>query len=72
MHDFRKSLLNSTLHKVLQRLHYSLEGMLTCGRWYLAYPLSLRHVCCDCLRFDSCYVAAPVLFCCHRHARFSP
>ncbi|MSQ76650.1 MAG: IS6 family transposase, partial [Rhodoferax sp.] len=44
MHDFRKSLINSTLHKVLQRLHYPLEVMLTCVRWYVAYPLSLRHV----------------------------
>ena len=44
MHDFRKSLINSTLSKVLKRLHYPLEVMLTCVRWYLAYPLSLRHV----------------------------
>ena len=43
MLDFRKSLINSTLHKVLQR-HYPLEVMLTCVRWYVAYPLSLRHV----------------------------
>ena len=44
MHDFRKSLINSTLNKVLQRLHYPLEVMLTCVRWYVAYPLSLRHI----------------------------
>ena len=44
MHDFRKSLINSTLNKVLQRLHYPLEVKLTCVRWYVAYPLSLRHV----------------------------
>jgi transposase-like protein len=44
MLDFRKSLINSTLNKVLQRLHYPLEVMLTCVRWYVAYPLSLRHV----------------------------
>ena len=44
MHDFRKSLINSTLSKVLKRLHYPLEVMLTCVRWYVAYPLSLRHV----------------------------
>ena len=42
--DFRQSLINSTLNKVLQRLHYPLEVMLTCVRWYIAYPLSLRHV----------------------------
>ena len=44
MLDFRKSLINSNLHKVLQRLHYPLEVMLTCVRWYVAHPLSLRHV----------------------------
>ncbi|MCY0855005.1 IS6 family transposase [Cupriavidus sp. D39] len=27
-----------------KRLHYPLEVMLTCVRWYVAYPLSLRHV----------------------------
>ena len=27
--------------------------------------------CCDCLRFDCRHMAAPVLFCCHRQARFS-
>ena len=44
MLDFRKSLINSTLHKVLKRLHYPLEVMLTCVHWYVAYPLSLRHI----------------------------
>src|SRR5664279_3536138 len=44
MLDFRQSLMNSTLNKVLQRLHYPLQVMLTCVRWYVAYPLSLRHV----------------------------
>jgi len=44
MLDFRQSLLNSTLNKVLQRLCYPLEVMLTCVRWYVAYPLSLRHI----------------------------
>ena len=32
------------LGKVIKRLHYPLEVMLTCVRWYAAYPLSLRHV----------------------------
>ena len=41
MLDFRKSLINSTLNKIPQRLHYPLEVMLTCVRWYVAYPLSL-------------------------------
>ena len=44
MLDFRKSLLNSTLSKALKRLHYRLEVMLTRVRWYVAYPVSLRHV----------------------------
>lgn len=44
MLDFRKNLINSTLNKVLKRLHYPLEVMVTCVRWYVAYPLSLRHV----------------------------
>ena len=44
MLDFRKSLIDSTLRKVLKRLHYPLEVMLTCVRWYVAYPLSLRHI----------------------------
>jgi putative transposase len=44
MLDLRQSLINSTLRKVLKRLHYPLEVMLTCVRWYVAYPLSLRHI----------------------------
>ena len=44
MLDFRQSLINSTLRKVLKRLHYPLEVMLTCVRWYAAYPLSLRNI----------------------------
>jgi transposase-like protein len=38
------SLINSTLSKVLKRLHYPLEILLTCVRWYVAHPLTLRHV----------------------------
>ena len=44
MLDFRHSLIKGTLRKVLKRLHYPLEVMLTCVRWYVAYPLSLRHI----------------------------
>ena len=29
---------------MIQRLHYPLEVMLVCVRWYAAYPLSLRHI----------------------------
>ena len=32
------------LRKVIKRAHYPLEIMLTCVRWYAAYPLSLRHI----------------------------
>jgi hypothetical protein len=32
MLDFRQSLISSTLRKVLKRLHYPLEVMLTCVR----------------------------------------
>ena len=43
MVEFHKSSINGALRKVLKRLHYPLEVMLTCVRWYVAYPLSLRH-----------------------------
>lgn len=32
------------LRKVIKRMHYPLEVMLTCVRWYAAYPLSLPHI----------------------------
>jgi len=44
MHDFRKGLIIGAMRKVLKRIHYPLEVMLTCVRWYVAYPLSLRHI----------------------------
>jgi putative transposase len=37
-------LASSTLRKVIKRLHYPLEIMLLCVRWYAAYPLSLRNL----------------------------
>ena len=37
-------LTNSTLRGVLKRLHFPLEIMLVCVRWYSAYPLSLRNL----------------------------
>jgi hypothetical protein len=37
-------LASSTLRKVIERLHYPLEVMLVCVRWYAAYPLSLRNL----------------------------
>lgn len=36
--------LSPALAKVLKRFHYPLEVILTCVRWYVAYPLSLRHL----------------------------
>ena len=44
MDEFRKSLIKSTLRKVLKRLHYPLEVMLLCVRWHAAYPLSFRQI----------------------------
>ena len=44
MLDFRQSVINSTLNKILQRLHYPLEVVLICVCWYVACPLSLRHI----------------------------
>ena len=32
------------MRKMLKRLHYPLEVILVCARWYAAYPLSLRHI----------------------------
>ena len=32
------------LRKVIKRMHYPLEVMLLCVRWYAAYPLSFRHI----------------------------
>jgi putative transposase len=39
-----KEHLNGAVAKVLKRLHYPLDVMLLCVRWYVAYPLSLRHL----------------------------
>ena len=32
------------LRRVIKRQHYPAEVMLVCVRWYVAYPLSLRHL----------------------------
>ena len=39
-----KQSLNPAVAKVLKRLHYPLDVILLCVRWYVAYPLSLRHL----------------------------
>ncbi len=36
--------MNDVLSKVVKRLHYALEVMLQCVRWYATYPLSLRNL----------------------------
>jgi transposase-like protein len=36
--------LNPGLARVLKRLHYPRDVILTGVRWYVAYPLSLRHL----------------------------
>jgi transposase-like protein len=36
--------MNETLCRVFTRLHYPIEVILVCVRWYVAYPLSLRHL----------------------------
>jgi putative transposase len=36
--------MNETLRRVFLRLHYPIEVILVCVRWYVAYPLSLRHL----------------------------
>jgi hypothetical protein len=35
---------NPVVAKVLKRLHYPLDVIPLCVRWYSAYPLSLRHL----------------------------
>ena len=36
--------ISEALRAVFKRLHYPIGIMLTCVRWYVAYPLSLRHI----------------------------
>jgi transposase-like protein len=44
MQDMTETAMIPELRKVLKRLHYPLEVMLVCARWYAAYPLSFRHL----------------------------
>jgi transposase-like protein len=39
-----KQNLNPAVVNVLKRLHYPLDVILLCVRWYVAYPLRLRHL----------------------------
>jgi transposase-like protein len=44
MQDRTETAVIPELRKVLKRLHYPLEVMQVCVRWYAAYPLSFRHL----------------------------
>jgi transposase-like protein len=44
MHDLTANVMIPELRQVLKRLHYPLEVMLVCARWYAANPLSFRHL----------------------------
>jgi putative transposase len=39
-----KQTMNPAVARVLKRLHYPLDVILICVRWYVAHPLSLRHL----------------------------
>ena len=41
---FDRSKMIEALGHVILRMHYPVEVMLVCVRWYVAYPLSLRHL----------------------------
>lgn len=44
MNPLHIRLAHSTVRGVVKRLHFPLEIMLACVRWYAAYPLSLRNL----------------------------
>lgn len=37
-------MMNEMLRRVFMRLHYPIEFILSCVRWYVAYALSLRQL----------------------------
>jgi hypothetical protein len=41
---FDRTKMSEALRGVLQRMHYPLEVMLVCVRWYAAYSLSFRNI----------------------------
>jgi putative transposase len=41
---FDRTKMMEALRGVVQRMHYPLEVMLVCVRWYAAYPLSFRNI----------------------------
>jgi len=44
MSPLHLQLSNPTLSRVIKRLHFPLEVIQVCVRWYAAYPLSLRQL----------------------------
>jgi putative transposase len=42
--NFDRAITIEALRRVIHRMHYPLEMMLVCVRWYAAYPLSFRNI----------------------------
>lgn len=42
--DFDRPKMIEALRRVVRRMHYPLQVMLVCVRWYAAYPLSFRQI----------------------------
>ena len=42
--EFDRLKMTEALSRAVQRMHYPLEVMLVCVRWYAAYPLSFRNI----------------------------
>jgi putative transposase len=42
--DFDRTKMIEALRRVVKRMHYPLEVMLACVRWYAACPLSFRNI----------------------------
>ena len=41
---FDRTKMIEALRRVVKRMHYPLEVMLVCVRWYATYPLSFRNI----------------------------
>ena len=41
---FDRSKMTKALRRAVQRMHYPIEVMLMCVRWYAGYPLSFRQI----------------------------
>jgi transposase-like protein len=42
--NFDRTKMIEAFRKVFLRMHYPLEVMLLCVRWYAAYPMSFRNI----------------------------